>query len=543
MTHEITTARSHRKNIRQRFQRDLMVIIILVCVITLAVAAFLVTGVKKDLSGELISRVSTQAIKELRDIMGPLRKDLAYMRQWGISGQIDPSGDIRPLLAQFIPMLQENSFISALMLADSEGREFMLLRDGDKWLTRSTARSNYGDKVLWKRWSTHSDLLEEWSEESDYDPRKRTWFMGALSTQDEDEIHWTEPYTFFTRNEPGITASISWKTKPDDAASYVAGFDILLKDIGVLFSTLTVTPNGTAVLVEKDRAILAPFVHPLGLSESGSPPVNLSSTDDTPANSAALNCVTLWHGRKDPIAPFRFSRVAETWWGGFRPLDPDSEAFWIGVVLPESDITGASSRRAYLILAGAAAILGLGLLLSYFIVQKYGRQLKDRPVYELDGDTTGGSLRALISRGESPVLEFKSTMRMNLKTGKTGKEIELAWLKTVVAFLNSDGGTLLIGIDDDGNIQGLAADGFESDDKCRLHFKNLINQHIGLEFSDYIDFDLRSVEGKSVAVILCSRADAPVFLKQGRNEDFFIRSGPASLKLSVSQVLQYLKPR
>jgi hypothetical protein len=543
MTQDNIPRRTRQKNIRQRFQRDLIIIIVLVCGITLAVAAFLIAGVKRDLSSELISRVSTQAIKELRDILGPLRKDLAYTRQWGISGQIDPGGDIRPLLAQFIPMLQQNSFISALMLADSEGREFMLLRDDGNWLTRSTDRSTHGDQVLWKRWSTHADLLEEWREESDYDPGKRPWFLGALSMPDEDDIHWTEPYTFFTGKEPGITASISWKIPPDDAASYVAGFDILLKDIGSLFSTLTVTPNGTALLIEKDRAILAPFVHAFGSREPGTP-AGLSPPDDTPANSAAAALVTDWHGQKDPEKPFRVNRAGEVWWGGFRPLDPDSKEFWIGVVIPESDIAGDSTTRTYLILAGAAAILGLGLLLAYLLARKYGRQLQDRPAYGLDGDKSAERLYALISRGESPVMEFKSTMRMNLKTGKTGKEIELAWLKTVVAFLNTEGGTLLIGIDDDGNIQGLAADGFESDDRCRLHFKNLISQHIGLEFSDFIDFELHPVEGKSIGVINCSRANAPVFLKHGqKNEDFFIRSGPASLKLSVSQVLKYLQQR
>jgi predicted HTH transcriptional regulator len=134
-------------------------------------------------------------------------------------------------------------------------------------------------------------------------------------------------------------------------------------------------------------------------------------------------------------------------------------------------------------------------------------------------------------------------MRMNLKSGKTGREIELAWLKTVVAFLNTNGGTLLIGVADNVNIEGIEADGFDNDDKCRLHFKNLISQHIGLEFSEFIDFDLKSTGGKTIAVIHCSRANAPVFLKHGKDEDFFIRSGPASLKLSVSQVLKYLKQR
>ena len=542
MTQKSLSSRPRPKNIRKRFQRDIIVIIILVCVITLAIAAFLAARTKKDISGELINRVSIHAIKELSTILDPLRKDLAYIRQWGISGRIDATGDIPPLLAQFIPMLQQNSFISGLMLGSSEGREFMLLRDGEKWLTRSTDKNRYGDLVLWKQWNTQGNLLEEWDEESHYDPRQRSWFLGALATEGEGTIHWTEPYVFFTKKEPGVTAAIGWQKSPGDKTSYAAGFDVLLKDIGSIFNTLTVTPNGTAILVEKDRSVLAPFVFALSPSEPESS-ASLSPQDDTPANIAAVNGVTVWHRQKDPAAPFRFSHAGKTWWGGFSPLDPSDKELWVGVMVPESDFTGASSRRIFLIIAVTGSVLGIALLFSYFLVRKYGRQLKDRPVNRLDKDTSTEEIRALINQGESPVLEFKSTMRMNLKTGKTGKEIELAWLKTVVAFLNTEGGTLLIGVDDNGTIQGLAADGFENDDRYRLHFKNLISQHIGLEFSDYIDFDLLSLEGKTIGIISCSRANAPVFLKNGRNEDFFIRSGPASLKLSMSQVLQYLKQR
>ena len=531
------------KNIRQRFQRDLIIIIILVCVFTLAIAAFLASGVKKDLSGEFISRTANQAIKELRNIFEPLKKDLSYTRQWGISGQIDPTGDIHALMGQFIPMLHQNNFISALMIANSRGQEYMLLRDEGNWLTRTTDKKKYVDTVLWKRWSNNGNLLEEWREESDYDPRQRPWFQGTLSTEGENEIYWTEPYIFFTKNEPGITASASWQKSVASDTTYVAGFDILLKDIATIFNTLTVTQNGAAVLVEKDRAILAPFVVPTGSQETGKA-TKPGPPDDTPAHTAAAKAVTLWPGQADdPEAPFRFKYLGQTWWSGFRPLDPESKDFWIGVVVPESDFTGASSKRIYLILAVALSILAIALLLSYLIVRKYGRQLKDRPVYSLDEDKLDDSLKALIDQGENDTLEFKATMRMNLKSGKTGKEIELAWLKTVVAFLNTNGGTLLLGVGDNGNIEGIEADGFDNDDKCRLHFKNLIGQHIGLEFSEFIDFDLKSTGGKTIAVIHCSRANAPVFLKHGKDEDFFIRSGPASLKLSVSQVLKYLKQR
>ncbi len=113
----------------------------------------------------------------------------------------------------------------------------------------------------------------------------------------------------------------------------------------------------------------------------------------------------------------------------------------------------------------------------------------------------------------------------------------------MAAFLNSEGGTLLIGVNDDSGLEGIEADGFESDDKCRLHLKNLLNQHIGAEFSRYIDCDLQTINGKTIVVITCEKVSGPVFLAVGKNEDFFIRSGPSSIRLSMSKMVKYLQQR
>jgi len=131
-------------------------------------------------------------------------------------------------------------------------------------------------------------------------------------------------------------------------------------------------------------------------------------------------------------------------------------------------------------------------------------------------------------------------MRTNLKTGKAGKEIEIAWLKTVAAFMNSDGGILLIGVDDAGRILGNDADNFANEDKCRLHFKNMLNTHIGAEFTRFIHFKIVSIKEKTILIVECERVRRPVFLSIGKQEDFFIRSGPSSMKLSMSQMVKYL---
>ena len=161
------------------------------------------------------------------------------------------------------------------------------------------------------------------------------------------------------------------------------------------------------------------------------------------------------------------------------------------------------------------------------------------------GDMTDGAdrIKSLIDSGESDRVEFKSTLRWNLKTGSSDKRIEKAWLKSVVAFLNTDGGVLLVGVEDDGSILGMAADQFANEDKYLLHVNNRITQHIGLEFAGFIRYQLVPVDQEKVLMVECQPSPSPVFLKIGNEEDFFIRVGPGSRQLSTSEVLSYVTNR
>jgi hypothetical protein len=153
-------------------------------------------------------------------------------------------------------------------------------------------------------------------------------------------------------------------------------------------------------------------------------------------------------------------------------------------------------------------------------------------------------LHSLIRAGESATLEFKSTLRWDLRAGKTNPAVERASLKTVSAFLNTDGGILLIGIRDDGTVEGIESDKLASEDKFLLHFWTLVRTCFGREVSPYIRTDLQTVEEKTVCIVTCSRCDYPVFLNQpGFPEEFFIRTGPGSNALSVSEALKYIAGR
>ena len=192
----------------------------------------------------------------------------------------------------------------------------------------------------------------------------------------------------------------------------------------------------------------------------------------------------------------------------------------------------------------ALGILLASLALTMLVVRKYNRQLREMPKLTIDRRHAEGDIAELISCGEGTHLEFKSTMRMNLHSKVVGREIELAWLKAVAAFLNTEGGILLLGVSDDGTPLGLAADKFENEDKCRLHFKNLLSQFLGAEYARFVRFDLYDLNDLRIGVVECERADTPVFLKDDKQRELFIiRNGPSNIELSISRALKYIRSR
>ena len=152
-------------------------------------------------------------------------------------------------------------------------------------------------------------------------------------------------------------------------------------------------------------------------------------------------------------------------------------------------------------------------------------------------------IQRLIRDGESNRLEFKSTLRTNLETGETDKRMEKAVLKTIVAFLNTDGGNLLIGVDDDGDIIGADIQSFENKDKMGLHLTNLIASKIGNSFLPFITFNLIDFDDKVVIRVKCDPCPMPVFYKDGKIEIFYVRSGPRTEELTGMTLISYIKNR
>jgi predicted HTH transcriptional regulator len=141
-------------------------------------------------------------------------------------------------------------------------------------------------------------------------------------------------------------------------------------------------------------------------------------------------------------------------------------------------------------------------------------------------------------------VEFKTSLRWNSHINAPDPKLEHSVLKSIAAFMNTDGGTLFVGVTDNGEIAGIDEDHFPNDDKFLLHFGNLFNDKIGRAFTKFMEYGVISLDGKSVMKVTCQRSDRPVFLKSNQRQDeFFVRHGPSSVELSMSEFNTYSKDR
>ncbi len=100
------------------------------------------------------------------------------------------------------------------------------------------------------------------------------------------------------------------------------------------------------------------------------------------------------------------------------------------------------------------------------------------------------SLDDLIAAGESAKIEFKSTLRWDVRENRVNKELQKVIAKTVAGLLNSEGGTLVIGVTDDGEVYGIETDvnslGRKDLDGFFQSLVQTLDNYLGSEFVPFI---------------------------------------------------------
>jgi len=521
------------KNIKRRLLRDILLILFVTTGAIIAIGLFQGIKTQRDISTTLINKANKRANIQFQSFTKPLNNTLQLLGKWGESGLLhfnDPS----LLATQFQALMEIQPAIRAIALADQEKNVIHLFHDKDQWLLLQHLRT----KAISARWIDGESVDEKIVTDIDAIPQTATWFRGAL-TISPGKTFITDPSPIPTTGEIGITTSLRWNDKKQKNKTHVSAISFSIKDLLTFIENHKISINSHILLLYKDASLLSNIQNnQLRKSISSENDVSIPPRELLEAAIKKFKTNSFRAGQATAI-----KNNGTTWWLGLSQLHTTNENLWIAIIIPEEDIFEDLHKQwlQFGILVGSTLLFSI--FMTIFLVRKYGHQLKDLPQQHISRYGFESEIDSLIKAGESTTLEFKSTMRTNLKTGRTGKEIEIAWLKTVVAFMNSDGGILLIGVDDTGKILGNDIDNFANEDKCRLHFKNMLNTHIGAEFTRFIHLQIVTIQKETILIVECERVRKPVFLSMGKQEDFYIRSGPSSMKLSMSQMVKYLGER
>lgn len=484
---------------------------------------------KHDIASANIIEISDREFSEIQSFFNEISTRLNVVREWGESGLLKINNTVE-LNKKFFPFMNYSDQFTGLLLADSSGTEYYLYRSGNNLVTRSSTVKQDTTEVSWQQWTAPDQNGKSWQETSDYDPRKRPWFIAP---EEDKKVHWTKTNSFSPTGKSGITGSTSWLVPGSHEKFMVFGLDILAEDIRNLIVTQEKKRTGILFIINTDEEYY------LDSSKN-------SITDFNDLNPSSERqgipgeAIHSWKADGKFVEKVvTFTHDKQRWLAHFKHIDVDKNPIWIGVTGSEKDLASQLNSILFKIDTIDILVAASGVLLLLMLALRISKG--NRTIDNSKKKITPNTLKELIDEGENAHLEFKSSVRHNLITGKPGKEIELAWLKAVIAFLNTAGGTLLIGVADDGTVIGIDNDAFDNDDRCLLHIKNLINQHIGAEFTPMLDITALPYKGFKVVVIECKQSPEPVFLTFGKNEDFYIRTGPSNTKLSPSKIISYLE--
>ena len=180
---------------------------------------------------------------------------------------------------------------------------------------------------------------------------------------------------------------------------------------------------------------------------------------------------------------------------------------------------------------------GVNILSEYRLIFE-SEENKDAKIKKLN------KWKELISKGETDKVEFKSSFRWDLITNELNKKLELVVVKTIASILNSKGGVLFIGVDDNSNLLGIEKDyptlKKQNSDGFVLYLLQVINNCLGKEFNNFLNMKVENIDGKEICVVEISKSDKPVFMKYDNKEEFYIRASLSSQPLNVREAMEYI---
>ena len=160
-------------------------------------------------------------------------------------------------------------------------------------------------------------------------------------------------------------------------------------------------------------------------------------------------------------------------------------------------------------------------------------------------EPTPPSVDDLIAEAETATLELKSSMRWDYNQDKPNTGLSKPIVAATAAFLNSDGGSVIVGANDAGVVLGIERDfstlGAKGNrDGWELALRSALRDKLGSEINALIDITFTETKGHTVALVSCQPHYKPVFLTDGSETEFWVRAGVSSQRLDVRATSEYI---
>ena len=173
----------------------------------------------------------------------------------------------------------------------------------------------------------------------------------------------------------------------------------------------------------------------------------------------------------------------------------------------------------------------------------------DEMVFRLSALSDVKHLQHLISLGETRHIEFKQSFFANAsaiyaQSGKLEKnrDVQGEVIKDIASFMNTEGGTLLIGVNDHRKVVGINREmsrfGWEKVDNYFQELGAQLESRLGRDYHQYCRLTAVTIDEKIVARIDCTASPLPVFLDE---EKFHVRTDTSSPPKTGLAMLRYIQ--
>jgi two-component system cell cycle sensor histidine kinase/response regulator CckA len=371
-------------------------LVVLLVLGSLLTASLLGTArLARDVAGSLMFALGRDTDARLHDLFDPIGQkmveDYAAIRRGRYSAK-----DAETRRELLMPGLFSLPDVDSMMLADEKGAHFLIMRYSEpvrrsallrpvsdrlpspdpgrlQFLTRDFRPAEWGETSRWALWEDAGrQLVREWNLPlPSYDGRQRPWYKAAMAafrdqTLPEAQaaasslVAWTDVYPLFTAKGPSISAAVA--ARDPSGEILIVTYDLPLDEIAKFTTSARPSPRGMLFVMTDDGRLLGPPRGSRNQADASLPVLQPIAATGSPK---VVQSVATWQGERGGRPDrFRLALHGEAWWAGFTPFEFGARhRFWIGVLLPESDLIPAARQYQGLIAAvGLLALLAAALL-------------------------------------------------------------------------------------------------------------------------------------------------------------------------------------